>query len=488
VTLSRIPQTTRNKLGRNALLNLAGQTVPLLVAIVTVPALIRNLGAERFGILTLVWVFIGYYTLFDVGIGRALTKLLAQKLAIDEEHAIPSIFWTGILLMFLFGIAGACLFSAVSPWICQRFFKISAGLSVEALRVCYIIGATIPIVVIASGCLAFLEAHQRFDLINVVRIPMGISSFLGPLIATSFSTTLEPTVVVLAAVRLSGCLAYLLLCFRIMPELRRTFAFSKAIAKRLVCFGGWVTVSNIVSPVILTADRFLIGILVSMQVVAYYTTPYDMIMRLLIVPGALAAVLFPVFSGYSSDELDNVEDVFFRGIKYICGFLFPVILLIVAFAEEALQLWLGPEFAMSSSIVLQLLAIGLFANALAIVPFSLIQGAGRPDITAKIHLAELPFYAVLAYWLIKLYGIQGAALSWLVRVTVDAMLLFYIAESYVHIGRMIRRRLGAVSAVTITILGLAVLQHHLTIKLIIVPFVLYLYYHLLFSRKSVSQL
>jgi len=56
-----------SRLSRNTVLNLVGQCAPLLVAIFAIPLLIRGLGTDRFGVLTLAWVVIGYFSLFDLG-------------------------------------------------------------------------------------------------------------------------------------------------------------------------------------------------------------------------------------------------------------------------------------------------------------------------------------------------------------------------------------------------------------------------------------
>src|SRR5256885_16689772 len=66
------------RLARNAVWNLLSLTAPMLVALGAIPALIRTLGADRFGILTLAWMLIGYCSLFDLGLGRALTKLVSE--------------------------------------------------------------------------------------------------------------------------------------------------------------------------------------------------------------------------------------------------------------------------------------------------------------------------------------------------------------------------------------------------------------------------
>ena len=71
-----------------------------------------------------------------------------------------------------------------------------------------------------------------------------------------------------------------------------------------------------------------------------------------------------------------------------------------------------------------LLAVGLFANCCAQAPFAWIQAAGRADVTGKLHLLQLPIYALLLLMLTWRFGIGGAALAWSVRALADCALLF----------------------------------------------------------------
>ena len=64
------------------------------MALFTIPFLIKGLGEEKFGILSLAWVVIGYFSLFDFGIGRTLTKIVAEKIGLEEIDEIPGLFWT----------------------------------------------------------------------------------------------------------------------------------------------------------------------------------------------------------------------------------------------------------------------------------------------------------------------------------------------------------------------------------------------------------
>src|SRR5215472_7625436 len=72
--------TSGHLLARNSVWNLAGQILPLLVAVVSIPVLVRGLGTDRFGILLIAWAVIGYFGIFDFGISRALTQLVARRL------------------------------------------------------------------------------------------------------------------------------------------------------------------------------------------------------------------------------------------------------------------------------------------------------------------------------------------------------------------------------------------------------------------------
>lgn len=72
-------------LAHNTLLNFIGQAVPLLVGVVTIPFIVQGLGTERFGLLSLAWVILGYFTIFDLGLGRATTNFVAEALGKGED-------------------------------------------------------------------------------------------------------------------------------------------------------------------------------------------------------------------------------------------------------------------------------------------------------------------------------------------------------------------------------------------------------------------
>src|SRR6266481_8672799 len=99
--------TASRLLARNVIWNLIGNGAPMFVAVFSIPILIHGLGKDRFGVLALAWALIGYASLFDLGLGRALTQLVAKKLGAGEDREVPTLVWTSLLLMLLLGIVGA---------------------------------------------------------------------------------------------------------------------------------------------------------------------------------------------------------------------------------------------------------------------------------------------------------------------------------------------------------------------------------------------
>ncbi|HXO38624.1 MAG TPA: flippase [Candidatus Acidoferrum sp.] len=436
----------RRSIAGNTFWNLLGNCFPVAVAVVCLPILKRGLGTERLGIISLAWVVIGYFGLFDLGLSRALTKLVAERIGQRRESEIPSLVWTSLFLMTGLATVGAILTFLLAPVLVERLLKVPASLSHEALGSFYWLGAAVPVVVLTAGLRGVLEALQRFRLATAIRIPMGIFTYLGPAALLPFTHSLIPIIALLVLGRALACAAHFWACFHAMPSLRSGFGFHRASAKPLFIFGSWMTVSNVVGPLMVTFDRFLIGTVISIAAVAYYSIPYEVVTKLWLISMALVGVLFPAFSTTSHIDRTRLVFLYECGVKYIFIVLLPLALVLVLFAPEGLALWLGNDFAHNSAPVARLLAVAVLVNSMAHVPFTHLQSVGRPDLTAKFHLLELPAYLVALFFLARHFGITGVAVAWLSRVMLDSFLLFWFSFRLLPECRFIVTRLPLMMA------------------------------------------
>jgi len=421
-------------IARNAILNLAGHATPLLAALFLVPALVARLDAGRFGFLSLAWILVGYFSLFDLGLGRALSRLMAERSAAARAAQLPALSRTALTLTFTLGAAaGALLFAAAGP-VCTRLLNLPAEMQGEAITALRILALCLPLVTLTAALRGLLEGGHRFGWVNAMRIPLGVLTFAAPLAAAIAVPGLVALAVSLALVRLVALAAHWVVCARLYPGLTAIGVPTRGAAREMLGFGAWLSVSNIVGPLLVYLDRFVIGAILAVSAVAYYTAPYEVITRLWLVPAALTGVLFPAFA--ASDRALLLAR-YRMGIKAVLAAIFPLAVGGALFAAQWLEAWLGAEYANQGAWAAKLLCIGVLLNCLAYLPFTLLQARGRADLVAKTHLAELPAYLLLLAVTVPVYGIGGAALAWALRCAGDAAALFWLAHRKVLPGEAV---------------------------------------------------
>ncbi|AUT62231.1 flippase [Paraburkholderia terrae] len=429
--MARLPDTIArytesSSLARNLTYNIFGQLIPLALAAISIPMLIHHMGKDRFGLLTIAWMVVGYFNLFDLGLGRALTRLVAERIGAGRTEEVPQIISTGLVLMTGLGVAGAITVAIVTPAL-TTMLKVPVMYVGESRTSFYLLALSIPSVILTTGLRGILEAFQRFDITNALRTPLGLWTFGGPLCVLPFSDRLDWIVLSLVLGRVVSVAVHWYCTAHQIGGKMITGLSDRRLCKELLSFGGWMTVSNIVSPMMVYMDRFFIGALLGTTAVAFYTTPYEVVFKLNIVSEGLFGVLFPLMASRFAVDRSQSGDMLMLGAKLITACLFPLVLLVVAFARPFLKIWIGHEFAERSACVMQLLAIGLFINGFSKVAFNLLQAQGRADVTAKLHLIELPVYVMGLVLLTKSFGIVGAAAGWALRMILDAGLLYWMS-------------------------------------------------------------
>ena len=407
---------------KNTAWNFLGQGLPLITALFAIPVLIEELGLEKFGTLTLIWAIVGYTSILDFGLGRALTQLLAKNLGGDDTRQNRVIVSTALLSMTALGLLSAIIVWLLAPWFTKSVLRPPLSDFEEVHVSMQLIALSLPFIITSTGLRGVLEAYQRFDLVNGIRLPLGLLSYLGPLLILFYSQRLDAIVLVLVSGRIVAAVAYYVFCRRLLPDLQLR-RYSVYHLRSLLSFGSWMTISNIVSPLMLYLDRFFVAGLTSAAVVAYYTTPYEIVTRMWIVPGAILSVMFPNFSSEFTNNKERAALLYIQTQAAIISVLLLPVLGIIFFAEPGLALWLGPDFAENSVVIIRLLAVGVLVNSIAQGSAVLIQASGRPAITAKLHLAEIFPYITYLWLLVERYGMTGAALAWLTRVSISCVIL-----------------------------------------------------------------
>ena len=378
-----------------------------------------------FGVLTLVWVLIGYLSLFDMGVGRSLTYEVSQLKAQNKSHEIAQTLKAGLLLTLVTGLVGAVIIWLLAPHL-SAWLKISPLLQVDtitAFKLCAL--AVIP-TTITSGLRGALEGLGDFAASNIIKLIIGFSMFTMPAIAISLHG------MSIAKITLYLCAVRLVVLFFAMWQLRQylftsfNIKISQSNFKKIFQYGFWVTVTGIVGPIMIYGDRFLISNLLGAAELPFYAIPQEGLFRILIIPAAFGSALMPLLSSANIADINNIYKVYFNKIAKI---MFVICTLSAIFAYPFLAAWLNPSFAQKAIVIVLILLVGIYFNGLSQIPYTLVQSQGKPKLTALFHLAELIIYIPLIWILVKHFGLVGAALAWVIRVIIDFSLLQRTAKN-----------------------------------------------------------
>ena len=407
----------------NFMINVAGAIVPIAVSLVTVPIYVRHIGDARYGVLSIVWVLLGYFGFLDLGLSRAATNALARlRNAAQEERA--RVLVTTLALNLMLGLFGGLCLGIFGSYLLQHVLAVPDELKPEIARAFPWIVGLFPLALVSGVGIGALESRERFALCNVLQVSGAAFGQIVPVVlAVTVSPSLDVVIPAAAMARALTVVAILIAVYRGEHPLPLT-AFDRRQAAKLVSYGGWISLSGIISPVLNSLDQFVIGSSLSVASVTYYAVPMNLVTRSQIFAGALVRTLFPRLSRVSADEAQLLATrallVLAHGYAAICA---PAIILTPVFFKY----WISADFAAVAAPVAQILFFGAWINGLAFVPFGMLQGQGRPDITGKLHAAEVLPYVCVLWTLTSTYGISGAALAWSLRCAVDAACLFWAA-------------------------------------------------------------
>lgn len=408
--------------------NIAGSTVPLVVAAVAIPHLVNALGVESFGVLTLIWTLIGYFSLFDLGLGRAITHHISSKLDLIPMPEIINRINVGLIYTFLAGLLGATIVFTLSES-ATNWMKVSSIIQYKTQQAFVFSALAIPFVALSSGMRGILEAFDHFGQVNMVRIFQGTTTFVLPVLSVYIhGPDLGMVALYLGLSRVVVLILYSVSVNSLVGKDWHFNAGNLTFDTSLLKFGGWMTLSNIISPLLVYFDRFVISSVVGSNTVAYYTVPFEIATRLLIIPGAMGSALFPKLASRYHNPSKAVGHLVKHSLTTIMLIMAFLCFLVYSTYEPVMTWWISKEFADASKSVINLLMLGIWMNSLGFIAYTALQAKTGAKQTAILHLIELCLFIPMLYLLLIKMGITGAALAWTVRVSFDAIAMFWLLK------------------------------------------------------------
>lgn len=406
-------------IARNSYYNIAGKIAPLAVSLITVPFYLKVIGLERYGVLSLCWLMLGYMGFLELGMGPALQQRIATlRKASGQERS--DVFWTAFWLNLAMGVVG----SAALYFVATLYFGLIAKVPTDLVReiklsIPWLI-AVVP-VVLANGLLVgAMKGRERFAEVNLVSSASSVLMATLPLCAAFlFSPRLDLLIAMSLLARASAVVVQFLQVRKAIP-LGPVQPPRRHMARSLLSFGGWVSATTLLTPLLASFDRLAIGSMLGAAAVSLYAIPYNLASRTTMLSASLGSALLPRFAAIDESLRDGLER---EAIAVIATALTPLIIGVMLVIGPFLRFWIGEDLGARAEPIAIIFLVGWWANAFAVVALTRIQGSGRPDIVTKLLLAQVPFYFPALWVAMHWWGIAGAAVAWTLRAIVDPVAL-----------------------------------------------------------------
>jgi enterobacterial common antigen flippase len=334
---------------------------------------------------------------FCFSVGMPLT--IIYKVKHDPSHASEFVVSALIVSAVAGTLAGLVGVALIPHWL--------GNYSPETIRFAQLVMVATPLTAIYYASAAGVQAAGRFPWYNALLLIPPLLTLLG-LVLLVASDAFWPKSSTLAYVLpvVPALVCALVFLFRIY---RPVFAIQRHIIRTLLSYGvrGWgidllVTLSRQV-------DRVLLVGLLSPSDLGAYVVAQSMASTLSLFPNSVYAVLYPRAAGRAPKEILATSGLAIR----ICG-------IIVAFAAMALgvcapfilTMLYGPAFA-DAVAPFRILAADAVLAAINLLGVQVFMAAGRPGVVAILQAIGLAAYVPLAFVLVPLYGLDGAAVAWL---------------------------------------------------------------------------
>lgn len=407
------------------LLSVLGQVLPLGMALLATPFVLRLLGPAQYGVFSLLTATLTYFVLAaGLGMGLASTRFASDALARGDEQEEVAVVWTTVLIAF---VPSAVI--AVALWFgaghLAHLLHVPARLHYRAV-VCFRIAAFAGMARIAANIFNTPQL-ARLKWSTYILVDAGanvLQVVLTPIVLLLWPNVIGALMVVCFAA-LAAALGQLALSARLQPALLRP-RVRRSLARPLIAFGGGLAVSALANVPLTNAAQFLLAGLVSVREVAYYAVALSIASLLTVVPLALSAPLLPAVMQVRHN-LPRLAQLYALALRLLSLWIVPAAALLLFAARPLISVWAGPRYGAKSTDAVYIMLVGVVLNVLDYGPQTLLEAHGRTRTIALVRLLELGPVIALTVILIKAFGVDGAALAWSLRFAIETVVFTVLA-------------------------------------------------------------
>lgn len=407
-------KSAKTGMSRNAVANLAWIGFGALVSFFLSPFVVHKLGADGFGVWSLIAGLLGYLGLLDIGIRQAVNKYVAHYHAVDSHEectANVSVAFTIFVVGSSLAILLSLLLSVSLPWL----FNIPEHLIGDAQIIVGLGGITVAVSLIVGVYGGIISGIQRFDVQAVLEIFTALVRAGGTVAVLSYGYGLIGLSLVHVAASVINLLNYRFAARKLYPQVQpKIVSLLNERTRQLLSFSVSTFAIVVLSMFIFNSDNIVIAVLLPVEAVAYYAIAANLVSQAGTLTTAFSYLLTPRVSALSSRQSPEIPGQVITIGKYAMLLILPVALSFLVRGETFLRLWMGPAIAAESTVILTLLSFLLWLNSGRSIIISSLTGLGQHQKLIPAFVIEAVANIFISVVLAQSLGLVGVAIGTLV--------------------------------------------------------------------------
>lgn len=395
---------------RNLLANWGAFLLSAVAGLFLSPYVVRSLGADGYGLWTIVGSLTGTLGIFDLGLRSAVVRFLAREHARGDHQAASR---RAGNLQFLFGSA-AVLVLVVGGGICvvlPEVFKVPPALIVQGRSALFLSVLSLSIGLVGSVSAGVLMAMERLDILGASDIVFEAIRISLIVIALKHGGGIVALATIGLVLAVSRFTLILRAAQRVYPELR--FAPRKPNREELVAILDVSLFSTLIytsATLASQAGTLIVGAILPLAVAAAYAIGATLPEYASALNRPIAQTVHPRASRLdASNDVEGLQSLIIDTGKLSALVLLPVVVTFILRGRTFISLWQGEAFREPSGSVLWVLAFGILFSGPRHVMQAAFVGSGRHRALGAWYIGEALLRIVATLVLVNTMGLSGAA-------------------------------------------------------------------------------
>jgi O-antigen/teichoic acid export membrane protein len=345
---------------------------------------------------------------FDLGLGEATLKYVAQYHGRDDDEGIQRVFSATLAAYLVIAGVAAMAVIPLAPIIVGivKELPIDSELAATLFRIAAI---TFLLRLMAGPFLIVPCALRRYDVYAAVTFCESLLRVIVAILLIENGGGIVELVVWNLILTIGVIAAAFVICRRLLPHLRWIRKPTRAGFSEVFSYGVFAFLARVFGLAWKHLDELLLAALVSSAAIAHFAVPKAMAFRLLGVLAAGAGVLMPTFSAESDRE--KVKKLYCEASFIFLAATGLVFVPMAILGKDLIHLWMGDDFAVASGILPVMLAASCIIRGPFMVYESLFRGLGKPSYILVITILVATVVVAADLVLIPRYGLRGAGIA-----------------------------------------------------------------------------